>query len=105
MVNAGKLNKRIVLVTSKIVEGEIVQQEVTVWAGISSITRTEFYVSQQSGMNPQIVFAVRSSAYKLSKVIDDDNSIRYATSVKYNGVIYNIIRTYEHDNLIEIVCG
>ena len=104
-INPGKLNKRITLIANKVVDGEVTPQTVTVWAEKSSVKRTEFYTSYQSGLNPQIVFNLRLSAYKLSLVIEDSGEKRYASQVTFDGTTYNIIRTYETDDMVELVCG
>ena len=104
-MNIGKLNKRISLITNKVVGGEVILQTIIVWACKKSVKQSEFYASYQVGLNLQMVFEVRTSAYKLSLVTDDTGEKRYAAQVTYDGTTYNIIRTYELDDTVEIVCG
>lgn len=103
-VNVNKLNKRITLVTNSVINGEIMPHSVEVWACKKSITRSEFYTSYQSGLAPQIIFQLRLSAYKLSQVADENGEKRYASSIVYEGTTYNVIRTYEDNDMVELTC-
>jgi hypothetical protein len=103
--NPGELNKRITLVTNKIVNGEVIPQQVIVWANKSSVKRSEFYASYQVGLSPQTTLTIRQSAYELSAYIDADGIKHYASMVKIGAAEYNIIRTYETDDFVELICG
>lgn len=104
-MDISKLNTRIKLITNKVVNGAEDQQAIEVWAGKSSVNRTEFYDSYQTGLIPQIVFMLRLSAYKLSLVTDESGEKRYASQIEYDGMIYNVVRAYETDDFIEITCS
>ena len=65
-----------------------------VFVGVKSVNRAEFYTAQTAGFDPQIVFM-------LSDYLDynDQNYIRY------NGVLYKVIRTYRKGVELELVCA
>jgi SPP1 family predicted phage head-tail adaptor len=70
-----------------------------------SVTRTEFYSAMQSGMKPSIVFEIWNDDFELTRHIVNDKPA-YADRVEYDGVTYNIIRTYSTDNTkLELICG
>jgi len=106
ILNPGDLNRRLTLITNKVVGNEIVPQTIDVWGEKASITRNEFTALYQLGLNPQVLFKIRPSAYELSSCTDEDGTKRYASMIKFKGTTYNIIRTYEiEDELIEITCS
>lgn len=104
-IDTGKMNKKIKLITSDYVGNDPVPKEVTVWAEKKSVNRNEFYTSYQSGLIPQVIFKIRAKAYKLSLVTDPDNTKRYANTVIFDGMYYNVIRTYEEDEVVELTCS
>jgi SPP1 family predicted phage head-tail adaptor len=81
-----------------------VETKIEVFVEKKSITRTEFYSAMQAGMKPQIVFSLRLEDWELSKH-EVDGKVKYAEKVEYDGNAYDIIRTYEVGQTIELICG
>ena len=59
-----------------------------------SVKYTEFYAAQTAGFDPQIVFM-------LSDYLDYHGE----SFVKYQEVMYKVIRTYRKGQMLEIVCA
>jgi SPP1 family predicted phage head-tail adaptor len=86
------------LIGQRIEEDEIGNQipaetETTVLCGLKSVGRSEFYDAAASGLRPELVFVIHSYEYSGERV------------VKFQGVRYNVIRTYQVDfEEMELVC-
>lgn len=73
-----------------IVETEIPRQ---VFANKKSIRQSEFYQAHMAGLNPELMFEVRSVEYQGEE------------KLSYNGVTYRIVRIYsKNDEMIELIC-
>lgn len=105
IINPGKFDKKITLITHVASGIDVSPRTKDVWACKESVKRDEFYTSYQSGLKPQIVFKIRVSAYRLSETTDQDGTAKYASQIVFKGTTYDIVRTYETDNLIELVCS
>jgi hypothetical protein len=102
------MDKDAILLWELIENGEIVGKSQSVYVSEGSVTRQEFYVSQQSGMTPSIVFTLNSIDYDITKHLEaDTNRPLYATKIKVDGAEYDIIRTYrpKDSEEIELICG
>lgn len=95
------LSEDIVLLTETIERDSYGQEIVTytetpVQAEKKSVTRSEFYQAATSDLKPEVVFDVHTFEYFGEKLL------------RWNGVIYSIIRAYDHDRsglkLTELVC-
>ena len=77
------------------VYGDPIYEEVEtiVYVNVESVKRSEFYTASQAGFNPQIVFVI-------ADYYDYDNQ----PLIRYNSVVYKIIRTYQIGNSLQIVC-
>lgn len=65
----------------------------TVWAGLRSVTRSEFYAAYQAGMSPELVFKVNS------------RELGAAEYLEYGGQRYKILRSYKVDEqYTELTC-
>lgn len=65
----------------------------TIFCNIKSISQSEFYQAAQAGLRPSITFIVHLFEYEGQK------------KVKYNGLEYNVIRTYATGlEEIELIC-
>lgn len=64
--------------------------ETKVYANKISVKRTEFYQAQAAGFKPEKCFEVRT--------VEFNEDIH--THVKYNDVVYKILRSYEKDSEI-----
>ncbi|MDF2877994.1 MAG: hypothetical protein K0S30_1090 [Clostridia bacterium] len=102
------LDKDAILLWETVVNGELVGKSQPVFVSEGSVTRQEFYVAQQSGMNPSIVFTLNTIDYDLTKHLEQDtNKPLYATKIQVDGAVYDIIRTYKPKDSeeIELICG
>lgn len=57
-----------------------------------SIRQSEFYQAQATGLKPELAFEVRSIEYEKEEKLE------------FNGSDYNIIRTYDKGEIIELIC-
>jgi len=81
-------------------------QEVTVYVREKSVKRTEFYEAMRSGITANIVLEVRQEDYELTAHITDAGKKAYASKVRYDGGMYDIIRAYKNDrSMIELTCS
>lgn len=67
--------------------------ETEIFVDVKSVTRSEFYTAQQAGYDPQIVF-------EMADYYDYDNQ----PLIKYEDVVYKIIRTYRTNVSLQLVC-
>ena len=65
-----------------------------VFCGVKSVNRAEFYTAQTAGFDPKIVFMLADYL--------DYNDQSY---VRYEDVLYKVIRTYRKGTELEIVCA
>lgn len=76
---------------------EVTETERTVWADRKNVTRAEFYAAYQVGLNPRYTFEI--SARDWNHPGDEP------VALEYNGRRYNIIRTYEKFDVMEVIVG
>lgn len=81
--------------TETVVYGEVVPLYTykMVFADKQSVRQNEHYEAKQIGLKPELMFVVRSSEFS--------NEER----IKYNLKEYEILRTYDKGETIELVCG
>ena len=74
--------------------GNIVETETsrTVFADKGSIKQSEFYQAMAQGLKPELTFIIRTIEYENEPMLE------------YNSKPYTIIRTYEKDEFIELIC-
>ena len=79
--------------TETTVNGEIVRTPTytTVYAMKKGVGRKEFYDAHNVGLKPEIVFKIRSADFTNHDI------------VRYGGVIYSVIRSYESGEFTELV--
>ena len=64
-----------------------------VFANKKSIRQSEFYQAHMAGLNPELMFEIRSIEYQGEE------------KILYNGDAYRVIRTYSSsDEITELVC-
>ena len=63
-----------------------------VWANKKSVTRSEFYSANANGINIVIAFEVHDEDYTNQKYIS------------YDDVLYEVVRTYQRKDIIELNC-
>lgn len=81
------------------------QKSLTVYVREKSVKRTEFYEAMRSGIVPQIVLEVRQEDFEQTAYLQDGRKT-YATKVRYDGAIYDIVRSYKNDrSMIELTCS
>jgi|SRR5690606_7303770 len=65
-----------------------------VYANQKSVRQSEFYQAMATGLQPELMFEVRSIDYQGEK------------QLIYNGKTYSIIRTYDRNGeIVELVCS
>lgn len=70
-----------------------------------SVKRSEYYAAMQAGMKPSVMFKLRLPDFELTRSVENGREV-YATKVRYDGVVYEILRTYTADNsFVELTCG
>lgn len=70
-----------------------VETETTILCGLKSVGRAEFYDAAATGLRPELVFVIHGYEYNGERI------------VKFEGVRYNVIRTYQVDfEEMELVC-
>ena len=74
--------------------GDIVEKEAEreVFANKKSIKQSEYYQALSVGLKPELTFQVHSYEYEAEKLL------------KYNDKPYNIIRTFEKGDFVELIC-
>jgi SPP1 family predicted phage head-tail adaptor len=65
----------------------------TIPCEVRSVTRSEAYQARAAGLNPSIVFRIR--------IAEDYND---ETTVIYNDKRYRVVRTYQDDFWLELIC-
>lgn len=87
------------LITKTSSGAEVARKETEIYAEKKSVRQSEFYTAQQFGRNPQIMFTVDALDFESAEV--DGTS---ASEVEYNEKHYVILRTYEPDSDVELIC-
>ena len=72
---------------------EIVPSQNEIPCEVRSVTRSEAYQARAAGLNPSIVFRIR-----IAEDYDDEQT------VLYHGNRYRVVRTYQDDFWLELVC-
>ena len=99
--------KLLIVTNEKDVDGFPVErkEEIPIFVHEKSATRTEFYEALRSGIEVKIILETRQEDWEMSSHIVGGRKV-YATQIKYNGIVHDIIRTYKNDkSMIEIVCS
>lgn len=78
---------------------EVERKETEIYAEKKSVRQSEFYTAQQVGRNPQIMLVVDALDFESAEV--DGTS---ASEVEYNEKPYVILRTYETNGSVELIC-
>lgn len=79
--------------------------EYPVFVREKSVTRSEFYTALQAGVTPKTVFEMRVEDWEQS-AHEANGKKAYATRVKYDGYIYEIIRAYVTNKAtVELTCS
>ena len=91
-------DNELVLIAQEFTEDEIgnqvqIETRRTVLCNVKSVGRNEFYSAATSGLKPSIVFVIHGYEYNGEQ------------KVEFEGVKYNVIRTYSTDfEEIELTC-
>ena len=73
---------------------EVTESTSQVYVGVKSVKRSEYYVAQTAGFDPQIVF-----------MLSDYLEYHGESFVRYQDVLYKVIRTYRTGIGLELVCA
>ena len=81
--------------TETISYGEVISSYTyrTIFADKQSVRQSEHYEARQIGLKPELMFVIRSSEFA-----NDER-------LKYKNKVYEIIRTFDKGETIELVCG
>lgn len=80
-------------------------QNIEIYVEKKSVKRSEYYESMRAGVKVNLVVEVRQEDYELS-AHETDKGIKYADKLEFDGIIYEILRTYETGKAkIELVCS
>jgi head-tail adaptor len=82
-------------VVETIVNGEV-SRAITyrkVYANKKSVRSKEFYEARQIELKPELMFEVRSSEFSGEE------------KLKFNSKVYDIIRTYDKGEFMELICS
>lgn len=85
-----------ILITEFSEDGEIKSVEKEIWCEVKSCTRSEFYQAYAAGLTPKYNLDIDSWDFDDASLLINGER-KYPVRVKYNDVIYNIMRTYEKD--------
>lgn len=90
-------NEKIVLVTRYKEGKDILENTCEIFAERKSVGRSEFYAGYSVGLKPQYVFDILPEEYFLAAVESTEKQF-VPTHIRYKGIDYPIIRTYEKDS-------
>ena len=87
------------LITKTRSGAEVKEIETEIYATKKSVRQSEFYTAQQVGHNPQVMFIVDALDFESAEV--DGES---ASEVTYNDKRYVILRSYDTNGEVELIC-
>lgn len=99
--------KLLIVTNEKDEDGFPVEKSIEIPAYVreKSATRTEFYEALRSGISIKTVLETRQEDWEQSAHMVGGKK-EYATQIRYDGSVYDIVRTYKNDkSMIEIVCS
>lgn len=99
-------NEECTLITGHAVGGQIEKHEETVFCEKISCSRNEYYAAYAVGLRPKFMLSIFPPDFELGFVMNADGTVSEPTQVKYQGRVYNILRTYEKDmDTMELTVG
>lgn len=84
------------LIIRKASGSEILESEQEVYCKKKSCTRSEFYAAYTVGLSPRFILEIDPMDFEFCSAQSETGNL-YPTKVKYNGMTYTILRTYEAD--------
>lgn len=99
--------KLLIVTNEKDEDGFVVEneKEIPIYVQEKSATRSEYYEAMRSGVTVKTVLETRQEDWEQSVHLVG-NKKEYASQIKYDGSVYDIIRTYRTGkSLIELVCS
>lgn len=94
------MKTEVIKLITKIQSGtEVGEKETEVYATKKSVRQNEFYAAQQVGHNPQFMLIV--DALDFESAVEDGEP---ASEVDYNDKRYVILRSYETNGEVELIC-
>lgn len=93
-------NEEITLISQSCTGATVNKKKTAVFAEKKSVKRSEFYSAAQVGMTAKKTFTVDEMEYENAYMDGEE-----PTTLEYNGKEYVILRTYELNGEVEIVCG
>lgn len=81
------------------------KKEIEIFVTEKSVTRSEFYNALRNDIAVKTILEARIEDFELSEHIVDGKR-KYATQIRYNGEVYDIVRTFKKSkSKIEFVCS
>jgi hypothetical protein len=80
------------------------ETHIDVYVNVKSVGRQEKYLAMSAGINPTIIFELREEDWELCKHTVDSRS-RYADKIRYDGELFNFIKSYATKGMVEVTCG
>ena len=81
------------------------EKEIPVYVREKSATRSEFYAALREGIAVKTVFEIRIEDFEQSAHMVGEKK-EYATRIRHDGSVYNIIRTYRTGKAVmELTCS
>ena len=76
---------------------EIKENTAKIFASKKSVSRNEFYAAYGVGLKTGYIFVIHPSEFCLAD-LEVGGVVYSATHIRYNGTLYEIVRTYQKDN-------
>lgn len=81
------------------------KKEIGIFVTEKSVTRSEFYNALRNDIAIKTILETRIEDFEMSEHIVDGKK-KYATQIRYNEEIYDIVRTFKKNkSKIELVCS
>jgi len=80
------------------------ETHIDVFVNKKSVGRQEKYLAMQSGINATIIFELREEDWELCKHMVNSRS-KYADAIRYDGELFNFIKSYTDKGMTEVTCG
>lgn len=98
-------NEVCALITRTAAGSTVREPEKEVWCDKKSCVRSEYYAAYAVNLLPRFVLVVDSLDFESCAILDGEMRI-YPSRVRYDGAVFEILRTYEPNiNDIELTVG
>lgn len=99
-------NDKITLVCKTQAGSVVTEHASDVFCAKKSVTRSEFYAAYEVGLRLKAVFEIALDDWKYACYSDSiTGKVSEPIEATFNSQRYNIVRSYEHDDIVEVMCG